>query len=176
MKNLRIRYSLLLPILILLCTSCHDDEQEFIKQFTEVPLPIEFQSKTNTNLFSKALITAESFTEDFDFKIILENGTAFNTTFRASGLIDNEGITNLQIDKKFFKKTGLTTNFLMAHQHKKEGAYKSKLMTKTSCWNQCKKDRSSGFGRAICRTSCVLKEIAKLAKEIAIVIVAIKLL
>jgi len=125
---------------------------------------------------SKTSTKSESFTEDFTFNIVLENGTNFDVKFRASGFIDVDGITNLQIENNFFEKTGLTPNFLIDNQNMAKALFKSKLLAKTSCWDQCKEDRRTGFGRAVCRTGCVLKDIAKIAKEVALTIAAIKLL
>lgn len=179
MKNLKIKLPVLLTFLtlfVIFLNSCNNDEQENPEKFSDVKLPVLFQSIIDNDLMSKTSTNSESFTEDFTFNIVLEDGTDFDVKFRTSGMIDVEGITNLQIENDFFEKTGLTTNFLIDNKNMAKALFKSKLLAKTSCWDQCKEDRRTGFGKAICRTGCVLKDIAKIAKEVAITIATIKLL
>jgi len=179
MKNLKIKLPVkltLLTLFVILLNSCNNDEIETPEKFSDVKLPALFHSKIDNDLMSKTSTNSEFFTEDFTFNIVLENGNNFDVKFRASGLIDVEGITNLQIENDFFEKTGLSTNFLIENQNMTKALFKNKLLAKTSCWDQCKEDRRTGFGRAICRTGCVLKDIAKIAKEVAMTIAAIRLL
>lgn len=175
----KIKQSLLLSIFTLFAIffySCDIDESQIIEEFSTVKLPTEFQLKKDNSLMNKTSGNTNSFTEDYVFDITLENGDNFEVKFRASGFVDIDGLSSLQIENKFFQKTGLSTTFLTDNQSALKSFFENQLLEKVSCWDQCKEDRRTGFGRAICRTGCILKDTAKLAKEVAAVIVAVKLI
>ncbi|MDG1040165.1 MAG: hypothetical protein P8H13_01880 [Polaribacter sp.] len=175
----KIKQSLLLTILSFIAIffySCDKNESQITEEFSTVKLPVEFQLKGDNSLMNKTSDNSNYFTEDYVFNISLENGKTFDVKFRASGFVDVDGLSNLQIENTFFEKTGLSTSFLTDNESIVKAFFENKLLEKVSCWDQCKEDRRTGFGRALCRTGCVLKEVAKLANEAATVIIAIKLL
>ncbi|MFK8058989.1 MAG: hypothetical protein AB8B78_02760 [Polaribacter sp.] len=179
MRKIKIKLAttlLSLTICFFLVYSCSNDENQITEEFSTIELPLEFQSKISKSAKNENTNDSELFTEDYTFNLILNDGTNIDVKFRASGKLNSDGLTSLEIENNFFEKTGLSPNFLTENQSKVSKIFKNKILSKKSCWAQCKEDRETGFGRAICRTGCVLKDIARIAKELALTIAAINLL
>lgn len=179
MKNLKIKYSILLSFFTFFAIffySCDKNESQVVEEFSTVKLPAEFQLKKDNTLMNKSSTNSDPFTQDYVFNVALDNGDSFDVKFRASGFVNIEGLSSLKIESHFFEKTGLSASFLTDNPSNVKAFFENKLLAKVSCWDQCKEDRRTGFGRAICRTGCILRDTAKLAKEVAAVIVAVKLI